>query len=72
MVATDLTVVNVTGGQIVVREAVVTEMALPTGATEGYRKAYRSKVDESSKISEYLSSGRWPGFKPRALPEKRQ
>ena len=70
--ATDLTVINVTDEQIVVREAVVTEMALPTGTTEGYRKAYCSKVDSDSKISAYLSSGRWPGFTPRPLPEKGQ
>jgi ribonuclease Z len=69
--ATDLTVINVTDDQVVVREAVVSELALPTGTTEGYLNAYRSKVDADSKISEFLSSGRWKGFTPRPLPDQR-
>jgi ribonuclease Z len=68
--ATDLTVINVTDDDIVVREAVVSELALPTGTTEGYLKAYRSKVDEDSKISEFIAKGRWEGFKPPPLPKQ--
>jgi hypothetical protein len=67
--ATDLTVINVTDKQVVIREAVVSELALPTGTTKGYLEAFRSKVDANSKISEYLSSERWKGFKPPPLPE---
>jgi ribonuclease Z len=67
--ATDLTVINVTDEQVVVREAVVSELALPTGTTQGYLEAYRSKVDANTKISEFLANGRWEGFKPRPLPE---
>ena len=70
--ATDLTVINVTDEQIVVREAVVSELALPTGTTKGYIEAYRSKVDANTKISEFIANGRWKGFKPRPLPDKRQ
>ena len=68
--ATDLTVINVTDQQIVVREAVVSELALPTGNTKEYLEAYRSEVDENSKISEFLSGERWKGFKPPPIPEK--
>jgi ribonuclease Z len=69
--ATDLTVINVTDDDIVVREAIVSEMALPTGTTEGYLKAYRSKVDADSKISQFIAGGRWEGFEPPPLPERR-
>jgi ribonuclease Z len=68
--ATDLTVINVTDKQIVVREAVVSELALPTGTTKEYLEAYRSKVDANTKITEFLSRQRWKGFKPPPLPEK--
>jgi hypothetical protein len=54
--ATDLTVINVTDKQIVVRDAVVSELALPTGTTKEYLEAFRSEVDANSKITEYLSS----------------
>ena len=67
--ATDLTVINVTDKQIVVREAIVSEVALPTGTTKEYLEAYRSEVDENSKISQFLSGERWKGFKPPPLPE---
>ena len=70
--ATDLTVINVTDEDIVVREAVVSELALPTGTTKAYLEAYRSKVDADSKISEFLASGRWKGFKPPPLPKQRK
>lgn len=53
-----------------VREAVVSELALPTGTTKGYLEAYRSKVDANTKISESIDNGRWQGFKPRPLPDK--
>ena len=65
-------VIHVTDGQIVVREAVVSELALPTGTTRAYLEAYRSNVDANTKISEFISSGRWEGFKPRPLPERRK
>ena len=68
--ATDLTVINVTDKQIVVRDAVVSELALPTGTTKEYLEAFRSEVDANSKITEYLSSERWKGFKPPPLPER--
>ena len=68
--ATDLTVINVTDEQIVVREAVVSELALPTGTTQGYLDAYRTPTDATSKISDFVSNGRWKEFKPRPLPEK--
>ena len=70
--ATDLTVINVTDEQVLVREAVVSELALPTGTTPEYLKAYRSKVDANSKISEFLATERWKGFTPPPLPERRQ
>lgn len=68
--ATDLTVINVTDEDVVVRQAVVSEMALPTGTTQEYLEAYRSEVDANSKISEFLASGRWKGFQPPPLPER--
>lgn len=67
--ATDLTVINVTDEQIAVREAVVSELALPTGTTDGYLNAYRTKVDANSKISEFISSGRWEGYQAPPIPE---
>jgi ribonuclease Z len=70
--ATDLTVINVTDEQVLVREAVVSELALPTGTTPGYLNAHRSKVDENSKISGFLARERWEGFEPPPLPERRQ
>ena len=69
--ATDLTVINVTDEKVLVREAVVSELALPTGTTRGYMEAYRSKVDANTKISPYLVEGRWKGFTPPPLPEKK-
>ncbi len=70
--ATDLTVINVTDEQVVVREAVVSEMALPTGTSKGYLTAYRSQVDADSKISPFLAKERWQGFSPRPLPAQPQ
>ena len=35
-----------------------------------YLDAYRTPVDANSKISEFLSSQRWKGFKPAPMPEK--
>ena len=69
--ATDLTVINVTDEQVVVREAVVSEMALPTGTTRGYMESYRTKVDANNKFSPYLVEGRWKGFTPPPLPKKK-
>ena len=68
--ATDLTVINVTDDHVVVREAVVSELALPTGTTQGYLDAYRTPTDADTKISEFIANGRWPEFKPRPLPER--
>ena len=68
--ATDLTVINVTDEQVVVREAVVSELALPTGTTQAYLDAYRTPTDPNSKISEFLSLERWKGFKPAPMPKK--
>lgn len=53
-----------------VREAGVSELALPTGTTKGYIEASRSKVDANTKIAESIDNGRWQGFKPRPLPDK--
>jgi hypothetical protein len=68
--ATDLTVINVTDEQVIVREAVVSELALPTGTTQAYLDAYRTPVDANTKITEFLSSQRWAGFTPAPLPKK--
>jgi ribonuclease Z len=68
--ATDLTVINVTDEQVIVREAVVSELALPTGTTQEYLDAYRTPIDDSAAISEFLQSGRWKGFTPKPLPKE--
>jgi len=68
--ATDLTVINVTDEQVIVREAVVPELALPFGTTLASLDAYRTPTDPNSKISEFLSSERWKGFTPAPMPEK--
>jgi len=69
--ATDLTVINVPDEQVVGREAVVSEMALPTGTTRGYMEAYRTKVDADTKISPYVAEGRWKEFTPQSFPKKK-
>jgi len=44
---------------------------MPDGCHPGQPpNTFRSKVDASSKISEYLSIERWKGFEPPPLPEK--
>ena len=68
--ATDLTVINVTDEQVIVREAVVSELALPTGTTQEYLDAYRTPIDDSAAISEFLQAGRWKGFTPKPLPKE--
>jgi hypothetical protein len=68
--ATDLTVINVTDEQVIVREAVVSELALPTATTHAYFDAYRTLTDPNFKISDFLSSERWKGFTPAPMPEK--
>ncbi len=68
--ATDLTVINVTDEHVIVREAVVSELVLPTGTTQGYLDAYRTPTDANTKITEFLSSQRWEGFTPAPLPKK--
>jgi hypothetical protein len=60
----------VTDEQVIVREAVVSELALPTGTTQAYLYAYRTSTDPNSKISEFLSSERRKGFTPAPMPEK--
>jgi ribonuclease Z len=64
--ARDLTVINVTKDDIVVRMATVDEYVLPPDVTEAYKKAPRT--DEKSP-SEKILSGKWPGYTPPPMPE---
>jgi ribonuclease Z len=65
--ARDLMVINVTKDDIVVRMAVVDEYVLPPDVTQAYKDAARS---EEKKTSEYITSGKWKGYKPPEMPKK--
>ncbi|MDV7144296.1 guanitoxin biosynthesis MBL fold metallo-hydrolase GntH [Tropicimonas sp. TH_r6] len=65
--ARDLTVINVTKDQIVVREASVDEYVLPPSVTQSYIDAPRS--DEKSP-SDWTMAGKWEGYTPPPMPDK--
>lgn len=66
-IATDLMVWNVTKDEITMREAVVPDRVSPPPTTAGFHTAKRSG---EAKMSDYVMSGVWEGFKPPPLPEK--
>ena len=65
--ATDLMVWNMTKDEIITREVVFADRVTPPSTTEAYKKAKRSG---EAKMSDYIMSGVWDGFKPPPLPEK--
>lgn len=65
--ARDLTVINVTKDQIVVREASVDDYALPPSVTDAYIKAPRSEEKEPS---DKVLAGKWEGYTPPKMPDK--
>ena len=65
--ARDLMVINVTKETIKVRMAVVDEYVLPPDVTQAYKDASRS---DKKKTSEYITSGKWKGYTPPAMPKK--
>lgn len=67
VLARDLTVVNVTKDQIVVRDASVDDYVLPPNVTKSYVDAPRS--DQKSP-SDAITSGKWDGYQPPAMPDK--
>ncbi|WP_425046015.1 guanitoxin biosynthesis MBL fold metallo-hydrolase GntH [Primorskyibacter sp. S87] len=64
--ARDLTVMNVTNDQIVVRDASVDIYALPPAVSEGYINAPRSEEKEPS---DKVNAGKWDGYTPPPMPE---
>ncbi len=65
--ARDLTVINVTKENIVVRMAIVDEYVLPPDVTEAYKKAPRT---DNKSPSEYILDGKWEGYTPPEMPKK--
>jgi ribonuclease Z len=65
--ARDLMVINVTKEMIKVRMATVDEYVLPPDVTQAYKDAARSKNKETSK---FITSGKWKGYTPPAMPKK--
>ena len=63
--ARDLTVINVTKDQIVVREASVDDYVLPPDVTKGYIDAPRSKEKSPS---DAILAGKWKGYTPPPMP----
>jgi ribonuclease Z len=66
--ARDLMVINVTKDTIRVRMAIVDEYVLPPDVTEAYVKAPRS---EAKQPSDYITAGKWKGYTPPPMPEKK-
>ncbi len=66
--ARDLTVVNVTKDQIVVRDAAVDDFVFPPSVTEAYIEAPRSEEKEPS---EKVLAGKWPGYTPPPMPDEK-
>ena len=66
-IARDLTVINVTKDDIVVRMAVVDEYVLPPDVTQAYKDADRTAQKETS---EFIQSGKWKGYTPPPMPKK--
>jgi ribonuclease Z len=66
--ARDLMVINVTKDTIRVRMAIVDEYVLPPDVTEAYIKAPRS---EAKQPSDYITAGKWKGYSPPPMPEKK-
>ncbi len=67
--ARDLMVINVTKENIKVRMAIVDEYVLPPNVTPAYVKAARSGQKHAS---EYISSGKWRGYTPPAMPKRKK
>ena len=61
-------VINVTKEKINVRMAVVDEYVLPPDVTQAYITAKRSGQKKSS---EFVLSGKWPGYTPPPMPERK-
>ncbi len=69
--APDMTVWNVTDQQVVVREAVTDENAMPSGTTMAYRQAKREPPEVAAKwISPDINVGKWEGYTPPPLPKQ--
>ncbi len=66
--ARDLMVINVTKDTIRVRMAIVDEYVLPPDVTEAYVKAPRT---EAKQPSDYITAGKWKGYTPPPMPEKK-
>jgi ribonuclease Z len=67
--ARDLMVINVTKENIEVRMAIVDEYVLPPNVTPAYVKAARSGQKHAS---EYITSGKWKGYTPPAMPKRKK
>lgn len=65
-VARDLTVINVTPDDIVVRMATVDEYVLPPAVTPAYVKAPRTA---QKNVSDAIAAGKWKGYTPPKMPE---
>lgn len=65
--ARDLQVINVTKDTIKVRMAVVDEYVLPPDVTQAYKDAPRT---EEKTPSEAITSGKWDGYTPPAMPNQ--
>ena len=66
-IATDLMAWNVSKSGIRQREVIAADRVQPPPTTAGYMKAKRSG---EAKFSDYILSGKWPGYTPPPLPEK--
>jgi len=66
-IADDLMVWNITQDAIAMRPAVIPERVRPPSTTQAYQDAKRSGI---ARMSEFVMSGVWDGFKPPALPEE--
>ena len=67
IIASDLMAWNISKDEIVQREVIASERVQAPPTSEGYMKAKRS--GEAS-YSEFVSSGKWKGYKPPPLPER--
>jgi ribonuclease Z len=67
-IASDLYVWNITKESIEVREAAVLERPYPPPVSREYIQAPRSGASE---VSEYIMSGRWEGYTPPPMPQRR-
>ena len=65
--ARDLTVVNVTKDNIVVRDASVDDYAFPPSVTQAYIDAPRSEEKEPS---DKVLAGKWDGYTPPPMPDE--